>query len=471
MISIIAHGIMGTRYQQMHVVDDDKHAKVNITSLYDIRHLLSTQYGDDTPMIGWAMQPAPDGMWLSRIERAFDANFSPAYVMVSFFIPQGYILPEKAISSINSYMMLNHSKYVQQSVVRHDADWKFLEFLGQQLDGLADLSMEDDADFRLEFNMTNNVAYYPGEISTMLQNMWDKRFRRFGIVFCGNKLLSQNRIVMSIDDVPSYDNILSEENFLTDNLQVDNVEIAHDVESFAVNMENSKNESNSSDSTLEHETISIGYERNFSDHKIDYPSNNAAEKTSARKKLGNLFSFKGEIGRMSYCMTLYGSFLGFFVVFLFSFGSITPYFLVLILPLLWLLYAQGAKRCHNLGHSGWFQLIPFYVFPMMLKGTNTSGRKYTKDVLLIITAAFFALIIPLAVTGFTNQFVAKLTHQWYLSGVTRVLITICITSITYLLSYLVIRLTIVKRSILFNLISLALTFLWCVAMGIIYMPD
>jgi uncharacterized membrane protein YhaH (DUF805 family) len=33
---------------------------------------------------------------------------------------------------------------------------------------------------------------------------------------------------------------------------------------------------------------------------------------------------------------------------------------ILIIPMLWFLFAQGAKRCHDLGNSGWWQLIPFY---------------------------------------------------------------------------------------------------------------
>lgn len=43
------------------------------------------------------------------------------------------------------------------------------------------------------------------------------------------------------------------------------------------------------------------------------------------------------------------------------------------LPVMWFLFAQGAKRCHDLGRSGWFQFIPLYVF-WMLSGWKTSDQ-------------------------------------------------------------------------------------------------
>lgn len=33
---------------------------------------------------------------------------------------------------------------------------------------------------------------------------------------------------------------------------------------------------------------------------------------------------------------------------------------LILIPVLWFLWAQGAKRCHDRGNSGWYQIIPFY---------------------------------------------------------------------------------------------------------------
>jgi len=57
-------------------------------------------------------------------------------------------------------------------------------------------------------------------------------------------------------------------------------------------------------------------------------------------------------------------------------------------PALWFIIAQGVKRCHDLGKSGWWFCIPFYGFIVFFVdgdlgdnkyGLNPKGRYYKED--------------------------------------------------------------------------------------------
>ena len=58
-------------------------------------------------------------------------------------------------------------------------------------------------------------------------------------------------------------------------------------------------------------------------------------------------------------------------------GATIVIFYLLMLPGLIFIWAQGAKRCHDLGNSGWWQLIPLYGFWLLFAdgqhGTNQYG--------------------------------------------------------------------------------------------------
>ena len=79
------------------------------------------------------------------------------------------------------------------------------------------------------------------------------------------------------------------------------------------------------------------------------------------------FSFNGRIRR-----TEYGLSIIFFYAYCFLTGFLigllrlpAPVMYLLLIPGYWFLLAQGVKRCHDRGNSGWYILIPLYGFIMI----------------------------------------------------------------------------------------------------------
>jgi len=99
------------------------------------------------------------------------------------------------------------------------------------------------------------------------------------------------------------------------------------------------------------------------------------------------FSFEGRIKRTEY---LFSILIYYALTFCIGYiiGSVglsdgTNYgmayiYLGSILPAIFLL-AQGAKRCHDIGRSGWFQLIPFYIFWMIFSKGHYGMNQYGED--------------------------------------------------------------------------------------------
>lgn len=97
----------------------------------------------------------------------------------------------------------------------------------------------------------------------------------------------------------------------------------------------------------------------------------------------NPFSFDGRIRRTEYGLS--------FIIYVIAYAIIAGIgaaagrdgggvvILLGMIPLLWFLWAQGAKRCHDVGNSGWWQLIPFYVFWLLFQDGQPGPNQYGEN--------------------------------------------------------------------------------------------
>lgn len=108
------------------------------------------------------------------------------------------------------------------------------------------------------------------------------------------------------------------------------------------------------------------------------------------------FSAKGRIGRIDYFIShLIGFIIYFFIVFLLTYSQNDYYgysdynsgyelvksILVLVVYIFFIYYVivTTAKRCHDVGNSGWYQLIPFYALVLLfIPGQDKDNEWGTK---------------------------------------------------------------------------------------------
>ncbi len=118
------------------------------------------------------------------------------------------------------------------------------------------------------------------------------------------------------------------------------------------------------------------------------------------------FSFKGRIGRLQLILSYVVGFVAWFAFFfLFDIehsdgnGGVILLFLACTVAFFWFLYAQCAKRCHDLGKSGAWMFVPFWNILLFFaegeKGENQYGQgtevKSDNAILLFL----FFLILPI----------------------------------------------------------------------------
>ena len=94
----------------------------------------------------------------------------------------------------------------------------------------------------------------------------------------------------------------------------------------------------------------------------------------------NPFSFNGRIRRTEFGITsIIYAFAGSIISSIIMSGGEADILGFAYIPLNWFLFAQGAKREHDLDLSGWWQLIPFrHLWLIFLKG-QVGVNKYGAD--------------------------------------------------------------------------------------------
>lgn len=97
----------------------------------------------------------------------------------------------------------------------------------------------------------------------------------------------------------------------------------------------------------------------------------------------NSFSFEGRIRRTEYGLSFLILVFARLLTSVLAFGiggNNTEYvmliYYVLQIPVLWFFWAQGAKRCHDLGLSGWYQIIPFFPLYMIFAPGKEEANEY-----------------------------------------------------------------------------------------------
>ena len=155
--------------------------------------------------------------------------------------------------------------------------------------------------------------------------------------------------------IKSYDTILKylSENKNTESGKV-NEEVKNEIEELAINKVEEHNDVNFEESETNEEEAK--------EDNTDY---------SMFKKP---FSFEGRIRRTEYGITviiytILSSIMQFAVIEI-------PFLFIFWIPMIWFYIAQGAKRCHDRGNSGWYQIIPFYSLWMIFGNSDVGENEY-----------------------------------------------------------------------------------------------
>lgn len=100
----------------------------------------------------------------------------------------------------------------------------------------------------------------------------------------------------------------------------------------------------------------------------------------------NPFSFNGRIRRLEYGLS---NIIYVFTIFVIAMvlmavgdpnGGATNFLMIILwIPVAWFRLAQGAKRCHDRGNSGIWQIIPFYGIWMLFADGDIGPNEYGEN--------------------------------------------------------------------------------------------
>ncbi len=102
-------------------------------------------------------------------------------------------------------------------------------------------------------------------------------------------------------------------------------------------------------------------------------------KASIRKRqrmFSKPFSFDGRIRRIEYGISFLITLIAVTLVNDFVKSGRYPLVGLAYIPLYWFFFAQGAKRCHDYGRNGWWQIIPLYPFIMIFTNGQIELNEY-----------------------------------------------------------------------------------------------
>jgi len=116
----------------------------------------------------------------------------------------------------------------------------------------------------------------------------------------------------------------------------------------------------------------------ISPEKIEELKNKAQENKSNQYIKPSMFripfSFEGRIRRLEFGFSFIIWY--FYHITILAIGQTSPVLYILAIPGIWFVWAQGAKRCHDLGNNGWWQIIPFYGLALFFMDGDIGHNEY-----------------------------------------------------------------------------------------------